>query len=102
MPRALHSTILKIAAYECARVGIIPGTTLSDMQLQCDAVLAGRRIKNYRLTTIPADPRSLHFGDVLTATVTATTKDNALAVTWFYRTETWTESVKIMAENNEP
>ncbi len=42
---------LTIAAYECARLGIVPGITRDVLDDQCVAVLGGRRIQGATLTT---------------------------------------------------
>ena len=89
---------LKLAAYECARVGILPEVTPSNIQDQCDVILLGRNINDYTITCDPADPSALQFGDLLVTTVEAPAGTNALIGTWLYGTQTVSESVTIMAE----
>ena len=89
---------LKIAAYECARIGITPGMTVEVMQNQCDVILRGRQIRNYQFSCSPTNIESLKFGELLTTTVQASADDNALVGAWFYQRKLLSESVTIMAE----
>lgn len=89
---------LKIAAYECARLAIIPGVTGDNLQSQCDLILLGRNIQGYRLTCVPEDPKSLKYCDFFKATIQIAAQDSAIVGTWFYRNKIFTESVTIMAE----
>ena len=89
---------LKIAAYECARMAIIPGVTSDNLQSQCDLILLGRNIRGYQFTCVPEDPKSLKYGDFFKATIQIAAQDSAIVGTWFYRNKIFTESVTIMAE----
>jgi hypothetical protein len=89
---------LKIVAFECARLGIVPEMTISDLQDQCDVLLLGRKLKDYKMTCTPSDLSTLSFGDNLTVTVDIEAASNALIGSWFYTNKTFTESVTIMAE----
>ena len=87
-----------MAAYEAARVGIIPGATRSDVFAQCEAMLETRRIRDYRLTLSAAEPSMLTSGELFKATVSVPANTNAFATSWFYRDQEFDESVTIMAE----
>ncbi len=89
---------IKIAAYECARLGIVPGVTKETLQDQCDAILLGRRLKNYTLTTTPADPTTVSYGDLLKVTVTIESEANAMVGSWFYKGRVFTATCNIMGE----
>jgi hypothetical protein len=89
---------LKIAAYECARLGIVPGATADALQSQCDVILLGRNVRGYQFSCVPADPTSLKFGDLFKTSVQIGSQDSAIVGTWFYRNKMFTESVTIMAE----
>jgi TadE-like protein len=89
---------LKLAAYECARVGIMPGMTPDVLQSQCDVILGGRRIRNYQLVCTPPNPADLKFGELFKTTVTVSAQENALVGAWFYQNKILSESVTIMAE----
>ena len=89
---------LKIAAYECARLGIIPGATSETLQSQCDLILLGRNVRGYQFSCDPANLESLKYGDLLKTSVQIAAKDSAIVGTWFYRNKVFTECVTIMAE----
>jgi hypothetical protein len=89
---------LKIAAYECARVGIVPGISDQAVQDQCDVMLMGRNLTGYRLQTSPESVSSLEYGDLLTVTIEMAAEKNAIVGSWFYRDLIFQESVTIMAE----
>ncbi len=89
---------LKLAAYECARLGIMPGVTTDILQFQCDLILRGRHIRNYEFSCQPNDLSVLRFGDPLTIKVDTAAEDNALVGAWWYQEKMLSESVVIMAE----
>ena len=89
---------LKIAAYECARVAIVPGSTDEDVKNQCDAILLARRMKDYEIATEPESIASLDYGDLYTVSISLPAEPNALIGSWFYKQKTLKESVTIMAE----
>lgn len=89
---------LKLAAYECARVGIMPGATRDLLQDQCDVILRGRQVRNYEFSCSPADPADIQFGELFTTTITASAEANALVGAWFYQKKILSESVVIMGE----
>lgn len=89
---------LKIAAYECARVGIVPGMTDQAVRDQCDLILLGRKLTNYQMRTSPESIASLKYGDLLTVTIEMSADKNAIVGSWFYRNRSFRESVTIMAE----
>lgn len=89
---------LTIAAYECARIGIVPGMKRDDIATQFNLILDGRKVKAGNLTLVPSDPTTLQFGDILTVSASAPADSNALVGSWFYQGRTLTETVKIMAE----
>lgn len=89
---------LKIAAYECARLGIGVDATAELLVEQCDVIMLGRNLKEFTFSSIPADPASLEFGDSLTTTVSISPEHNAIVGSWFFRDKIVSESVTIMAE----
>ncbi|MDX1927183.1 MAG: TadE family protein [Pirellulaceae bacterium] len=89
---------LKLAAYECARVGIMPGMTPEVLKDQCDVILGGRRVRNYQLVCTPTNPADLKFGELFKVTVNVSAEENALIRAWFYQKKILSESVSIMAE----
>ncbi|MGN6133371.1 MAG: TadE/TadG family type IV pilus assembly protein [Aureliella sp.] len=90
---------LKIAAYECARLGIVPDMTRDTLEDQCDVLLQARKIRGYRFDCEPADPKLLEYGQLFTVEVSASADENALVGSWFYQGKTMSESVRVMAEH---
>lgn len=89
---------LKIAAYESARLAIVPGIDAAAVQDQCDVILLSRGIQGYTFTCTPNDPKAAKFGELITTTVTAEAEKNAIVGAWFYQNKVLSESVSIMAE----
>ena len=89
---------LKIAAYECARVAIVPGSKDSDVVNQGNAILIGRRLKDFTLETTPSSVSHLKYGDLFKVEISIPAEPNALVGAWFYKNRTIHESVTIMAE----
>ncbi|ELP33117.1 TadE/TadG family type IV pilus assembly protein [Rhodopirellula baltica] len=89
---------LKLAAYECARLAIVPGVDSQMVQDQCDVFLLGRGIRGYTFTCTPADPKDAIYGELVTTNVSMKAESNAIVGAWFYRGKTLSESVSIMAE----
>lgn len=90
---------LKIAAYESARLGIVPEMTRETLQDQCDVLLQRRNIRSYQFSCSPDNPAMLEYGELFTTTVQAPASANALVGSWFYQDKTFSESVSIMAEH---
>lgn len=89
---------IKLAAYECARLAIVPGIDAQTLQDQCDVFLLGRGIDGYEFNCSPADPKTAAFGETITTTVSMKAETNALVGAWFYQGRVLSESVSIMAE----
>lgn len=89
---------IKIAAYECARLAIVPKVTSADVQDMCVVFLENRDVKEYSLTLNPADPKAIGYGDLLVVTVDANADANSIVGAWFYQGKVLTESVTIMGE----
>ena len=89
---------LKIAAYECARLAIMPGVLPVDVQDLADVILLGRRIEHYTVDLQPGDPSTAQYEELVTVTVQAPSSENALSGDWLYGDSTLSESVSIMME----
>ncbi len=89
---------LKLAAYEAARIGLVPTATSENVIAQADLLLEGRNIKDYSITTQPSDPTSVGYGDLFTVTVSAASDSNTLFGGWFFSGEPITESVVVRGE----
>lgn len=87
----------KIAAFECARIGVIPGATSADLQAQCDAIMTERGLKDYSYW-LSRDLQSLNRGELLKVTVRIPADTNWFNQSWFYQDANFDESVTIMVD----
>ena len=86
-----------LAAYETARLAIIPGVERKDLDTMCDVFLRGRKLQGYTLT-LSEDPTQTTYRDTITVSITIPAEKCALVGTWFYKEQLFTESVTVMAE----
>ena len=87
----------KIAAFECARIGVIPGATSADLQAQCDAIMTERGLKDYSYW-LSKELQLLNRGDLLKVTVRIPADTNWFNHSWFYKDSNFDESVTIMVD----
>lgn len=87
----------KIAAYECARLGIVPGATENDIQAQCDGIMSERGLKDYTVS-LSKSLAALNRGELLCVTVSIPADANWFNYSWFYKNSNFDESVTIMAD----
>ena len=88
----------KVAAYECARIAIIPGAEYQNVAFQCEAMMSNRKINDYQLS-LSCDPALLIKGDLLRVTVSVPADSNSLGISWFYRGRVFEETVAILVEH---
>jgi Flp pilus assembly protein TadG len=89
---------LKVAAYEGARIALIPGTTSANVEAAVKQILSDRRIANGSVTVTPNDYPSAATGSFIRVTASAPAKGNSLVGAWFYGGRTLTTSVEMMKE----
>lgn len=87
----------KIAAYECARIGVVPGATSADLQAQCDAIMTKRGLKDYSYW-LSQGLESLNRGELLKVTIRIPADTNWFNLSWFYKGSNFDESVTIMVD----
>ncbi len=88
----------KLAAFECARIGVIPGVTITQVERLCATFMASRSVSQPTVSLSVTDLSLLSKGDLLTVTVRVPANSNALSNSWFYRGRTFAESVSILVE----
>lgn len=54
---------LKIASYEAARVGVVPGAEAENVLFQCETFLDGRNVRAYTVSLNPSDPTVVNEGE---------------------------------------
>jgi hypothetical protein len=89
---------LKIAAYEAARVAMVPGSSAGNIEGQAYLILDSRRIRGWSIEVTPADRTTLVPGDFVRVNVSAPCEPNSLLTGWFYRGRTFQQSVELMME----
>jgi Flp pilus assembly protein TadG len=88
---------LKIAAYEGARVGVVPGAKAADVQSQCNLILDARKVRQYAVEFTPSQSTQPADTGALRVTVSAPAAANSLLGRWFLSEQDFTESVEVLA-----
>lgn len=88
---------LKMAAYETARLAIVPGVKRSDLDVCCDVFLRSRKLNGYTLEVSDVFENA-SYKDPITVTIEIPAERCALVGTWFYKKQVFRESVTIMSE----
>ncbi len=88
---------LSVAAYEGARVALIPKTTTADVERQVELILDGRRVEGFSISVTP-DVESALAGTFIAVTATAPYGDNSMLGGWFYSDRTLSCTVEMMKE----
>lgn len=89
---------IKIAAFESARISVLPDANYETIKIQSDCVLLGRSIKNYQVYCEPQVPSTALSGDLITIRITAPISENSVLSSWIYRGRVIDESVRIMKD----
>lgn len=90
---------LKVAAYEAARVALVPGTTIGNVTATAEQVMDDRNVVKGTVTVTPSNYANLPAGTYIKVTVTAPAKGNSLVGAWFFGGKTLTSSVEMMKES---
>jgi hypothetical protein len=89
---------IKIAAFESARISVLPGATYDMVKVQSDCILLGRNIRTYEVSCTPEIPSTTAAGDLITIRITAPISENSILSSWIYRDRVIDESVRIMKD----
>ena len=87
---------LTVAAFEAARVAIIPGATTQDIELQAQQICQIRRVNGATVTISPVDFQNQPYGEFISVTVSA--PSNQTNVDLGFLSGTSSASVSLMAE----
>ena len=75
----LHlSQAMKIASFEAARVGVVPGAEVENVQYQCESLLESRGVKAFAISMNPSDPSVLESGDYFRVSIEVDYEENAI------------------------
>ena len=88
---------LKVAAYEGARVGIVPNSKAENIEFQCQTILDAQGVEDYTITMSTSDPSTLEIGDYFTVTVDVNFDSNAFGA-GLYGGKVLSKSVTLQVE----
>lgn len=75
----LHLTqAMKVASFEAARVGVVPGAGADNVEFQCESLLDSRGVKAYTISMDPSDPRLLASGEYFRVSIEVNYDENAI------------------------
>ena len=89
---------LSIAAYEGARVALVPESTADNARYQAELILAGREVAGASVTVTPGNFESSPSGTWIQVQAAAPFADNSLAGGWLFNGQMLTASVEMMKE----
>jgi Flp pilus assembly protein TadG len=89
---------LKIAAYEGARIALVPGTTGGNVMAAANQVLEDREVAGGTIAISPSNYPDAKTGTYIRVTVSAPATGNSVVGAWFYGGRTMTSSVEVMKE----
>lgn len=89
---------LRIAAYEGARVALVPGSKLENIEAGCNEILATRKVKSAVITVTPSNFDQQPYGTIINVKVNADCAENSLFVPWIFTGRSLTSEMNMMAE----
>lgn len=89
---------LTIAAYEGARVALLPNTNSSNVTAASNRILQSRKISGASVNVVPRNFSSADFGDPIQVEVTAPLGQNGFFNRFFSANQNFSASVTMMKE----
>lgn len=89
---------LSVAAYEGARVAIIPNATAVNVELQCRQILDDRGVKGATISVTPGSIPTAPEGAWLQVRATAPFNQNSMAGGWLFNSQTLAATVEMIKE----
>ena len=89
---------LEIAAYEAARVTIVPSTNITNVNDAANVLLTARRVNGASITVTPANFQDAPYGSFIRVDVSAPCNSNTSFLLRFYSSKTLTGTVEMMKE----
>lgn len=90
---------LSIAAYEGARVAIVPESEEENARYQAELILESRDVQNPTVTVTPGNFNFMPAGTWVRVEASAPFADNSLAGGWLFNGKTLTSTVEMMKEH---
>lgn len=89
---------LEIAAYEGARVALLPDTDAGNVEAACNQLLDSRKIKSAVVSVTPSNYQNEPYGTNIEVTVTAALSQNSIVPLLVLRSRSLTATVVMMKE----
>lgn len=89
---------LEVAAYEGARVSIVPRSNAGNVEAAASLQLEGRGIQDFSVTVVPSNFSTQPYGTFVRVQVSAPCNTNSLLFSTIYRSRTLTAEVEMMLE----
>lgn len=89
---------LHIAAYEAARVSLVPKTTSAQVSYAAQAILSDRKVLGASISISPVSFSTAPISSYITVTVTASSNSNFGVPLLFYKDKTITGTCSMMKE----
>jgi len=89
---------LTIAAYEAARVTVVPNTKTSEVNAAATRLLSRRRVKGFTIKITPSNFQAASYGTFIRVEVAAPCNENSPISPFYFNSKTLTGSVEVMKE----
>jgi len=89
---------LSIAAYEGARVSLVPDVTDANVVFQCETILQGRDVQDFTTSVTPTDIPNAAVGTWIRVETSAPFSSNSLVGGWLFNGRTLSASVEMRKE----
>lgn len=89
---------LEMAAYEGARVAIVPTTTTLNVESAANQILTPRHTQKSSISITPSDFQSAPYGTFIRVSVSVPCDSNSIIASRFYSSRTLTVNVEMMKE----
>ncbi len=90
---------LRVAAYEGARIALVPGSQLENVQAGCNKILDARKVKNSTITVTPSSFSTQPYGTIVNVKIQADCSANSLLLPWIFTGRSLESEVNMMIEN---
>lgn len=90
---------LSIAAYEGARIALVPTSEQENVTYQAELILAGREVNQHTISVTPNNFEVVPAGTWIQVEASAPFADNSLAGGWLFNGHTITARVEMMKEH---
>ncbi|MEO8494398.1 MAG: TadE family protein [Planctomycetota bacterium] len=91
---------IQIAAYEGARVALVPGSNKNNVIGACNQILKDRNVQGATVTVTPAAIKNQPYGTFIQVKVRAPCKLNGFFPPWFYVGKSLVAQVEMMKETD--